>query len=255
MKRSTFRKSSLISSVALLLVAIVALSGATFAWFSANNVANATGLQMKASSASGLFIKVADTYGETTTKNEGWSNDITLTAGTGQFVPTTCAFQTLPNAATSFFKTTVKTEDGTYDASAAIEEAIKGKDFFAEQIWVKTGTTSSMDVKLEVTFTTASKGYERCAIVDGEGNIVCMLASSATDSADAFSDKNATEKTVDCSAFTNGTVVATGDLSAGTCFYVYCWFEGQDTDCKNINSAADLGLSLKFTASETVVAG
>ena len=56
----TFRKSSLISSIALLLVAIVALSGATFAWFSTNNTATAGQLDMTATAASGLFIVESD---------------------------------------------------------------------------------------------------------------------------------------------------------------------------------------------------
>lgn len=50
------RKRALISSVAMLLVAMIALGTATFAWFTSNPNAKATGLQLKATAAKGLVI-------------------------------------------------------------------------------------------------------------------------------------------------------------------------------------------------------
>ena len=59
MKNTTFRKKALLSSVAMLLVALVALGSATFAWFTANPNADASGLSVKTTAASGLVIKTA----------------------------------------------------------------------------------------------------------------------------------------------------------------------------------------------------
>ena len=50
------RKRALISSVAMLLVAMIALGTATFAWFTSRPDANATGLVVRATAANGLVI-------------------------------------------------------------------------------------------------------------------------------------------------------------------------------------------------------
>ena len=53
------RKRALISSVAMLLVAMIALGTATFAWFTSNPNASASGLKMKATASKGLVIRTA----------------------------------------------------------------------------------------------------------------------------------------------------------------------------------------------------
>lgn len=57
MTNTKFRKRALLSSVAMLLVALVALGSATFAWFTANPNANASGLQMKTTASAGLVVR------------------------------------------------------------------------------------------------------------------------------------------------------------------------------------------------------
>ena len=54
--QKNFRKRALLSSVAMLLVATVAVGSATFAWFTQSPTATASGLKMKATSANGLKI-------------------------------------------------------------------------------------------------------------------------------------------------------------------------------------------------------
>lgn|GEM_PF-795293 len=57
MTNTKFRKRALLSSVAMLLVALVALGSATFAWFVANPSVTASGLVMKTSASTGLLVK------------------------------------------------------------------------------------------------------------------------------------------------------------------------------------------------------
>jgi len=57
MTNTKFRKRALLSSVAMLLVALVALGSATFAWFQSNPDAQAKGLQMRTTASSGLVIR------------------------------------------------------------------------------------------------------------------------------------------------------------------------------------------------------
>lgn len=60
MKNTTsFRKKALLSSLAMLMVALIALSSATFAWFTSNPNATAKGLQLKATASKGLVIQTA----------------------------------------------------------------------------------------------------------------------------------------------------------------------------------------------------
>lgn len=56
MKNTTFRKKALLSSVAMLLVALVALGSATFAWFTQNKTVTAEGLVLNATTSAGLQI-------------------------------------------------------------------------------------------------------------------------------------------------------------------------------------------------------
>lgn len=70
MKNTTFRKKALLSSVAMLLVALVALGSATFAWFAANPNATASGLDLKTTASQGLVIK--------TDTDATWSHDAKL---------------------------------------------------------------------------------------------------------------------------------------------------------------------------------
>ncbi|MBQ6337398.1 MAG: hypothetical protein IJI50_09220 [Ruminococcus sp.] len=72
MTNTKFRKRALLSSVAMLLVALVALGSATFAWFAANPNASAFGLKLKTTAADGLVIRT-----ETMSK---WDHNVYLNA-------------------------------------------------------------------------------------------------------------------------------------------------------------------------------
>ena len=62
MTNTKFRKRALLSSVAMLLVALVALGSATFAWFVANPTVTAKGLKMQVVAAPGLLIDSQSEY-------------------------------------------------------------------------------------------------------------------------------------------------------------------------------------------------
>ena len=75
MKTKNIRKKALVSSVAMLLVDLVALSGATYAWFASNTAAKASGLNFKSSQPSSLLF--ADT-GSDPTVSALWTGDYDL---------------------------------------------------------------------------------------------------------------------------------------------------------------------------------
>ncbi|MDD6645744.1 MAG: hypothetical protein PUE67_06785 [Oscillospiraceae bacterium] len=80
------RKRALISSVAMLLVAMIALGTATFAWFTSRPDANATGLVVRATAANGLVI-LTQSHEAYLTKDGGsvassdWTHDDFLNYG------------------------------------------------------------------------------------------------------------------------------------------------------------------------------
>lgn len=233
----TFRKSSLISSIALLLVAIVALSGATFAWFSTNNTATAGKLDMTATSASGLFIVESD-LATVTAPTDGWSSKIEWT-DVAEALP---AVSGTLNGTTSFFKTSTDNADGTWNGEDEIQAAVVGTDYIAKKIWVKADTTEEVTLTITPTVAGTTKGYERVAIVDENGNATIMDNSGAVYK--AFADQAGTEE--DVTPVNYGAVTFTGTFDTAKAYTVYCWFEGQDAQCKNVNSAANFTLDLAF---------
>ena len=234
----TFRKSSLISSIALLLVAIVALSGATFAWFSNNNTAAAGKLDMTATSGSGLFIVESDLT-VTDAPDEGWSSKITWTKKSENMNPVSGTL----DGTTSFFKTSTDNADGTWNGEADINVA-ETADYIVKRIWVKADDAAEKTLTLTPTVT-GGKGYERIAIVDMDGNATIMAA--AVETYDAFISTAKEDNTAEVTTVTYATGASFTDTFDTAKYYdVYCWFEGQDADCINAKSSSNFTVDLAF---------
>lgn len=252
MKRSTFRKSSLISSVALLLVAIVALSGATFAWFTTGTQTQATGVNLTASSASGLYI-VESSSSTLPDENAGWTGSIAFTDATLAAVAPVSADFSDPGSPT-FVTTSTSNADGTYDGVATISGATAGVQYIAKSIWVKgDGTEATETLLAKLALGSAGYGYNRYAVVDVTGTATLVgggvLGNAAETKACAPLLSNGTTGTAyqAVGAFTTNTNVKTDwNPSAGAHFMIYCWFEGQDADCKPALSGAELSLGIYF---------
>lgn len=249
MKRSTFRKSSLISSVALLLVAIVALSGATFAWFSSNESTTASGIEMKASAASGLYIANSTASALGDIADDAWKGSINFGKNLAMAKPTSPDFTSL--TAPKFITTTTDRADGVY-VDAALEDAVQNTDYVAESFWVK-GDANAEKQTLKATVTIAGsnvKGYERVALYDYTTQKLTVLAKTDVDSYTTLikdtEGKAATGQTLDPAAAGALTVDANWDETAGRHFMVYVWFEGQDAACMNANSGADFNVTIGF---------
>ena len=76
------RKKMLLSSIAMLLVALIALGSATFAWFTSNPNAVASGLKMKASASKGLVIQTG-THGQADSSFWGHTDYLDYDSNTG----------------------------------------------------------------------------------------------------------------------------------------------------------------------------
>ena len=250
----TFRKSSLITSVALLLAAIVALSGATFAWFSTKADASATGIQATTAKGSALVIS--------STSEGPWGQSLDL-AGENKLTAVTIEN---PN-----YKKVIDEEEGTtedvvtwtilkgtaasYDAQkAASYEDAAASDYYKKTIYVKydaaEDTTKALKADLilgEDAVYSSNKDYYRVALVP-TGNTVAEDAPNYQ--IYSISDYNrATDATYgDYDVTTTATGIELGTLDAGTVYAydVYVWFEGEDADCLDSNSVNDITVDIKF---------
>ena len=149
MKNTKFRKRALLSSVAMLLVALVALGSATFAWFVDDPNADATGIKAQANTAIGLLAR--------TTTDSTWSHHASLYKNINDdsiLVPATTingtAYWTAKAAVSS--ASGIKTGDATskWDTVTVANVGTRTSGgVYHEKITLKvTGGTNASDVKL-----------------------------------------------------------------------------------------------------------
>lgn len=135
------RKRLLISSVAMLLVAMLALGTATFAWFTSNPNATASGLSMKATASKGLVIQTA-THGAVDPDFWGHTDYLNYDGATG--VSKTASVEANPASfnpdadLTTGYRVEAKADDNYVAADdATVESATAGSDYYTENIKCK----------------------------------------------------------------------------------------------------------------------
>ena len=243
MTNTKFRKRALLSSVAMLLVALVALGSATFAWFAANPNAEAHGISMKTTAAAGLVIR--------TTTDTTWSHSASLNKNGSTFnMQPVSQDQTAPGT----FRTVTAGEASSYLASSkstdTVGTASAGSDYYSEQIYCRLSTgsdasaNSSKEVKITGIVITANENatLENCVRVS-IANGTTLLGTWALSTGGA-TGVLAADKTVGsfspaiAQAQASFTAVPTGltGLSASAddtskALTVYVWLDGQDTGC------------------------
>ena len=116
MTNTKFRRRALLSSVAMLLVAMLALGSATFAWYAANTTADASGLTFTTTGEAGLVIATQSEHDADSTwhwKRTGATfGNLNTTAGADVLKPAS-----LNPVDGSFYKTA--SSNATTDAAAA----------------------------------------------------------------------------------------------------------------------------------------
>lgn len=250
------KKRALISSVAMLLVAIIALGTATFAWFTKNTQATADQLSVKTIKASEL--QLSKTTGE-------WSDQIHYNYVDKTLKPASSV------DGTNWF-TAVAEGQSSYVSAEGNAENISDKldgYVFKEQLNVRNNGKAAVEnvkIKFNLQETEANNGrYLRLALVPAsergpkatvtKEDFKKSVFASAADSANALVDATKNEELVTAIDGTNGEVkvgnlAGKDDNTEGAVsvkyYNLYVWFEGQDTDCKNANSGNDMPL-VKFT--------
>lgn len=250
------KKRALISSVAMLLVAIIALGTATFAWFTKNTEATADQLSVKTIKASEL--QLSKTTGDWSDKIHYDYVDQTLKPASS--VDGTNWFTAVAEGQSSY----VASKDDAENISENLDGYV-----FKEQLNVRNNGKAAVEnvkIKFELKETEANNGkYVRLALVpaDKRGadatvtkeNFKKSVFAAGADTADALADAKKTTETITAEDGTKGEVTVgklagKDDKTEGAVsvkyYNLYVWFEGQDTDCKNANSGNDMPL-VKFT--------
>lgn len=251
------RRRLLISSIAMLLVAMLALGTATFAWFTTSTTSTASGIGVKTIKSSKLEISKL---------NKVWGTTVDYQTSNKVLMPVTSADGNTWVKAEAALPTAYTAKAGTGSAATA------GTDYFVEQLNVRNAGEADV-TGASVSFTIANQNkaeYIRVALVpvtDADTNTTTApTVSKATDfTGNIFDTEGDTYK-----AFTNTNLTESGDITAkstltmalgnngaitaGQTYYynLYVWFEGQDDDCKDANAGASIG-DIQFTVTGQTV--
>lgn len=239
--KTNSRKKLLVSSVAMLLVAMLALGTATYAWFTSSTTATANGINVMTTKASELQISSVGTdWG--TLIDYGVQNKVLLPASTANGVGWWKA-----EAAN---RDDFAAKEGTI---TTIADADRGAYRFKDQLNVR--NAGEADVENVTIKFSVPNNYLRVALVETSGRgsnlentgvFKNSVYANDTDAYDAITSK------VDTISITpdNECVLNIGTLSKDEARYynLFVWFEGQDPDCKDTNAGAIID-DIEFTVS------
>ena len=263
MTNTKFRKRALLSSVAMLLVALVALGSATFAWFSADPNAHTSSLTLKATSSTGLLIQGEK---ERSIDTNWWTHTAVLNAvekaagGTsmiaGQSLPIGAASQ---DASTGTNKGIYRVDAAADGASAAdTDKAVTAAgtgDMYQENLYLKVTGAESANVQLTsvnattVGTTTLAKAI-RIAVLKSDGTVLGIWKPSGardntylTGTAAKFSSAVVSDSAYEGKVFGSAQTIGLGTIGNNGNDYVTVrvFLDGQDQDVYSLNIAqADL---------------
>lgn len=230
------RRRLLVSSLCMLLVAIVAMGTATFAWFTNSSTASAKNIQVQTTKLSNLQVT------ETPAVEASWGNEIDfnvnsylLPSSTGNLTAwyhTTAADETAYDRDTDKPITTVT---GNESYVIAKTFSIRSKDVDAENVkWA---------LDFNGTDATAKK-YIRVALVGGDGNVVY---SSNETSTDGLTSTEGATTALTSSSVVEGILFANLPKDTAKELTLYVWFEGQDTECFNGTAGAIAKVTVNFS--------
>lgn len=262
--KTTSRKRLLISSVAMLLVAMLALGTATFAWFTTDTTTQATGISVQTSKKSLLLVS---------SRTSDWTDNLNYNFGTDT------AKKLLQPASSYDGENWYKAQaDSGLSGAATNGEKITGVgttaaegNVFCNMLNVKnTGAEPAENVTITAQISekavTSGKNYLRVALVPSDCTADTGRGTATVESAQEFRD-NIYSAGADAAkpvqyvgasvADTQGAITAAAkdvttkgnsiSVKAGTLnkdqakyYMLIVWFEGQDVDCQDTFAGNDM---------------
>lgn len=259
--KTNSRKRLLVSSVAMLLVAMLALGTATYAWFTQNTSATADGITVRTSKTSSL--KISD-------DTRAYDTSFTYTDVQNVMLPSSSINGANWYSTVADNDTGVSTSDPTaitLDTPSQINQ--NNKYVFVDQLNIQNaGEVSVEDIKITMANFNAHN-YLRVALVPVSAKGQCLevdatafksnvYAADATAynpiKADGSYSTAIADKITPIAAGTTKVITISDPLPAGQELHynLYVWFEGQDPDCKDANAGTGVS-NLQFTVEGTPV--
>lgn len=262
--KTTSRKRLLISSVAMLLVAMLALGTATFAWFTTSTNPYADNFSAKTTKQSTLLLSDSSRTGWTSHLDYNVGNKTTMYPASGN--GTSWVKGTASNSLTGVI------DQNTLQAVAPspAQGVIPSDYLFAQELNLKNnGTADIKDVSIDFYLNTSDNKdaaeYARVALVPIDGTKVTAddyvalgnnVYSTTTKTYNPIIKTDGTEGTQISTKTTFHVDVTTGDevMKPDEVRYykLYVWFEGQDENCVDALSGQKIP-GLKFDVSSTMV--
>lgn len=235
--KTTSRKRLLISSVAMLLVAMLALGTATFAWFTQDTRSYADQLNARTSKVSSLVLSKQD--------RTNWQSHIQYGVDNRIMYPASSS-----NGSDWFFANASDAVSGAVDKTSIKDAKAPGvttADYvFSDELNIKnSGAVKVKDVKITFTLQGENSDYARVALVpigvDGSaittnGTFVnTVFAKTATPYQPISSLSGDLGASITPSTKYE-VKVPDLDVDQAAYYALYVWFEGQDEDCIDAKS-------------------
>lgn len=242
------KKRALISSVAMLLVAIIALGTATFAWFTKSTSTSADGLNVRTTKVSELKISKSDHIWTDQSIHYEKSNTV--------LVPATTA-----DGQAWFMANALKKTEPAADPDTIV--AADGAYVFQDQLNVQNASTEGKNMRVTITVNNLTNKYGRVALVPAKEDTPVNGISNFEDGAkltdhlfdtdgetvQAFTNTEGATSAVTASA-THSFVIDSIAPQEAKYFNLYVWFEGQDKQCIDTNSGQAIGnITINVTGS------
>lgn len=247
------RRRLLISSIAMLLVAMLALGTATFAWFTSSTTATASGLNVKTAQASELQIS---------DYTKAWGTQVNYEIENKVFLPASSANGSEWWQATAAEKTAfTKTGDFSSADDPEFNNAASSSYVYKDQLNVRNNGDATVE-DVTITWTIPNfdgANYLRVALVpanDANGTESSGAFANAVYDKDgiAYNAASGATTTTEITPKTTCEVLVGGDgeLEKNEVYYynLYVWFEGQDEQCFDSN-AGQIITDIEFSVSGT----
>ena len=261
--KKTFRQAML-STICMLVVAVISLTGVTYAWFTQGEAATVSGMEMKVTSASGgIEIRLGNSGSWGTTLDLGVTqNSVSpVSSADGE---TFYAASINPKNTNQIASTLIDLE-GTNSPSNP-KDSIIIRDIQLQNTGMKAVTVNLVGSVIEATTGVSGNNniYKaaRVAIISGNTTYIWngyddtyFGISGASEGAffnvseaSAYTSSKAMTADEDCLITLPAAVVGENDVVTTTPVDVriVVWLEGQDADCKNSNAGGAFKVTLTF---------
>lgn len=245
------RKKMLLSSIAMLLVALIALGSATFAWYITNATVTAETSQFSAASADGLVIRH--------NINDAWSAKITDLVTKDSLSPASIDYATFANLKGATGQGTAF-DDGTLSGALTGATVENGTTFLVDTFYVASSSGSAKTCTFTIESGTVAGTYMNIAIFVGDTLQKVYTSTPSLTSTQKIEYSGGTYSTASdtqtIEALGNKTVTTTMSAAdkntGGTPVHIVAFADGYNSLCKNSTAdTSQISVKYSFTATQS----